>query len=195
MEKLLITGFDPFGGGSINPAWEAVSRLPDSIGSFQIYPLMIPTVFGKAFETILRAADKIKPSVILSVGQAAGRAAITPEMIAINLRHASIADNSGFVPQDQPVTADGPAAYFSTVPVRKMANAIADAGIPASVSYSAGTFVCNDVMYSALHHFRDSGVRCGFIHVPQLPQQAVEGRPSMPLDSMIQGLSAAISAL
>ena len=146
MEKLLITGFDPFGGSSINPAWEAVSRLPDSIGSFQIYPLMIPTVFAKAFETILRAADKIKPSVILSVGQAAGRAAITPEMIAINLRHASIADNSGFVPQDQPVTADGPAAYFSTVPVRKMANAIADAGIPASVSYSAGTFVCNDVM-------------------------------------------------
>ena len=133
--------------------------------------------------------------MILSVGQAAGRAAITPEMVAINLRHASIADNSGLVPQDQPVTADGPAAYFSTVPVRKMANAIADAGIPASVSYSAGTFVCNDVMYSALHHFRDSGVRCGFIHVPQLPQQAAEERPSMSLESMIQGLAAAISAL
>ena len=121
MPKLLITGFDPFGGESINPAWEAVSRLPDRIGTWEIHRLQIPTVFGKAGEVLLAKAEALLPDAIISVGQAGGRKAVTPEMVAVNLRYGSIADNAGVRPQDEPVVSGGPAAYFATLPVRKMA--------------------------------------------------------------------------
>lgn len=195
MPKLLITGFDPFGGESINPAWEAVSRLPDRIGAWEIHRLQIPTVFGKASEVLLAKAEALSPDAIISVGQAGGRKAVTPEMVAVNLRYGSIADNAGVSPQDEPVVSGGPAAYFATLPVRKMAQAMVDAGLPGSVSYSAGAFVCNDTMYAVLHRYHGTPVRAGFIHVPFLPQQAKEGVPSMALEEIVKALEICIEQL
>jgi len=195
MPKLLITGFDPFGGESINPAWEAVSRLPDRIGAWEIHRLQIPTVFGKASEVLLAKAEALLPDAIISVGQAGGRKAVTPEMVAVNLRYGSIADNAGVSPQDEPVVSGGPAAYFATLPVRKMSQAMVDAGLPGSVSYSAGAFVCNDTMYAVLHRYHGTPVRAGFIHVPFLPQQAKEGVPSMALEEIVKALEICIEQL
>ena len=195
MKKLLITGFDPFGGETINPAWEAVKRLPDVIGEYELSKLEIPTVCGAASREVLDAAQEYQPDVILCIGQAGGRKAITPEMVGINLRHARIADNAGNQPQDEPVASDGPTAYFATVPVRRMAEAIEAAGLPAAVSYTAGTFVCNDTLYAILHHYHDTAVRAGFVHVPFLPEQAKEGVPCMPLEDIVRGLTVMIGVL
>lgn len=194
MKKLLITGFDPFGGESINPAWEAVRLLPDVIRDFELVKLEIPTVFGAAAQVVIDKAEEIHPDAIISVGQAGGRAAVTPEMVGINLRYASTPDNMGALPCDIPIAEGGPAAYFSTLPVRAMAKAICDAGLPGAVSYSAGSFVCNDVLYSLLHRFDGTAVRAGFIHVPFLPEQTVD-KPSLPLDKTIAALCAAIEAI
>ena len=189
MRKLLITGFDPFGGASINPAWEAVKLLPDQIGDFEIYKLEIPTVFGLAAETVLTKAEELQPDVILCIGQAGGRAAVTPERIAVNIRDAKIRDNAGNQPVGEFVVSDGPAAYFATVPVMEMADAICAAELPGAVSNSAGAFVCNDTLYSLLHHYAGTNIKVGFIHVPYLPEQ---GTPSLPLKNTAAALRAAI---
>lgn len=194
MKKLLITGFDPFGGESINPAWEAVRLLPDVIRDFELVKLEIPTVFGAAAQVVIDKAEEIHPDAIISVGQAGGRAAVTPEMVGINLRYASIPDNMGALPCDIPIAESGHAAYFSTLPVRAMAKAICDAGLSGAVSYSAGSFVCNDVLYSLLHRFDGTAVRAGFIHVPFLPEQTAD-KPSLPLEQTAAALRAAIEAI
>lgn len=193
MKKLLITGFEPFGGEEINPSWEAVSRLPGEIGGYALTRLRIPVVFEEAAEQVIRAAEVLHPDVILCVGQAGGRDAITPELVGINLRHASIPDNSGAQPKDQPIIPGGDCAYFSTLPVRRMAEAVTAAGVRAKVSYSAGAYVCNDVLYTLLAHFRDSATRVGFVHIPYSTAQNKE--PAMEPDHMIRGLSAAIAAM
>lgn len=195
LKKLLITGFEPFGGESVNPSWEAVRLLPDTIGDYEVVKLCVPTVFGKAGETVLSFAERILPDAVICVGQAAGRSAITPELVAINLRYASIPDNDGEKPEDVPVVPSGPDAIFSTLPVRAMAKAVSDAGIRSAVSYSAGTFVCNDLLYSVLYHYRKTSVRASFIHVPLIPEQAKGERPSLPLSDIVKGLEAAISAI
>lgn len=195
LKKMLITGFDPFGGQSVNPAWQAVGRLPDTVGEFALTKLEIPTVFGGAAQTVLDTAKTLKPDVILCVGQAGGRSAITPEYVGINLRHARIPDNGGNRPQEQPIVPGGPDGLFSTLPVHKMARAIQDAGVPGEVSYSAGTFVCNDTLYTLLHHCLGTSTRVGFIHVPFLPEQTEAGKPALPLEQILRGLSAAIEAI
>ncbi|MBR3874282.1 MAG: pyroglutamyl-peptidase I [Clostridia bacterium] len=195
MPNLLITGFDPFDGETVNPAWEAVKRLPDTIGGWTLHKLEIPTVFADASRAVIAEAQRIKPDAVICVGQAGGRAAVTPEMVGINLRYGRIADNVGCAPQDEPVAPGAPAAYFATLPVRAMAEAVSAAGIPAAVSYSAGAFVCNDVLYSVLHHFNGTDVRSGFIHVPFLPEQAKPGVPSMPLDDIVRALEICIQTL
>lgn len=195
MKKLLITGFDPFGGESVNPSWEAVKLLPETIGTYEITKLQIPTVFGLGAQAVLEAAEALQPDVILCIGQAGGRSSITPEVVAINLREAKFADNAGNQPVNVPVEEGGPAAYFATVPVRRMVSAMEQAGCPAALSFSAGTFVCNDVLYTLLHHYDGSQVRVGFIHVPFLPEQAKEGVPSMSLPQITQALESAIGAL
>lgn len=194
-KKLLVTGFDPFGGETRNPAREAVLALPDRIGGWELTKLEVPTVFGLAADTVLQAAEDLVPDAILCVGQAGGRAAITPEMVAINLRDASIPDNAGNRPVNVPVAEDGPAAYFTTLPVHAMTAAIRDAGIPGALSYSAGVFVCNDLLYTLLHRYHDTAVRVGFIHIPYLPEQARAGVPSLPLEKAVRGLTAAIEVL
>ena len=195
MKHLIITGFDPFGGEAVNPSWEAVRRLPDTVGDYRLTRLEIPTRFALAAETVLTAAIADTPDVILCVGQAGGRSAITPERIAINLADARIPDNGGFQPRELPVEPGGPDGIFATVPVSAMAEAIGKAGLPGQVSLSAGAFVCNDTLYRLLRRFAGTGTRVGFIHVPFLPVQAKEGIPSMTLEQIILGLTAAITAL
>ena len=195
MKKLLVTGFDPFGGESVNPAREVVLRLPDAVGGYEITKLEIPTVFGLAAETVLQAAEELCPHAILCVGQAGGSSAVTPEVVAINLREASIPDNAGNVPVNTPVIENAPAAYFATLPVRDMVQAVKEKGIPCTLSYSAGTFVCNDLLYTLLHRYRDTDVQVGFVHIPYLPEQAREGKPSMELDAVVEALTAMIGVL
>ena len=192
MKRLLITGFDPFGGAAVNPSWMAVSRLPDRVGEYELCKLEIPTVFDKATRIVLEKAAEFGPDVILCVGQAGGRASVTPERIGVNIRDARIGDNEGNQPRGEFVAADGPAAYFATVPVLKMADSMEAAGIPATVSNSAGAFVCNDTFYGILHHYAGTDVRCGFIHVPFVPEQ---GEPSLPLERITAALEAGILAL
>ncbi len=191
MRKLLITGFDPFGGESTNPSWEAVRSLPDTLGDFALCKLEIPTIYGLAAEKALEAASSFQPDLILCIGQAGGRSAVTPERIAVNIRDARIPDNAGNQPTGDTIAPDGPAAYFSTVPVADMAAAIRAKGIPGAVSNTAGTFVCNDTLYTLLHCYAGTNVDVGFIHVPQLPQQ---GEPSLPLETITSALAAAIEA-
>ena len=195
MKKLLVTGFDPFGGQPVNPAREAVMRLPDTVGGYEITKLEIPTVFGLAAETVLQAASELQPHAILCVGQAGGRSAVTPEVVAINLREATIPDNAGNIPVNTPVIENAPAAYFATLPLRDMVQAVKERGIPCALSYTAGTFVCNDLLYTLLHRYRDTDVKVGFVHIPYLPEQAGEGVPSMELSTVAEALTAMIGAM
>jgi pyroglutamyl-peptidase len=193
MKKLLITGFEPFGGETINPSWEAVSRLPDVVGSFRLTKLQIPVVFGKAADLVARTAEELRPDVILCIGEAGGRNAITPEFVGINLRHAPIPDNDGNQPQDEPILLGGKTAYFSTLPVRKMCEAIKASGVPSQASYSAGAYVCNDLLYSLLARFENGKTGVGFIHVPYCAEQ--NKTPSMELNTLVKGLQIAIEAI
>ena len=190
--KILITGFQPFGGQSVNPAWEAVKKLPDVLGDKVLWKLEIPVTFGGAFDAVEAKAAEIDPDVILCVGQAGGRDAVTPERIAVNLQDASIPDNAGNQPVDLPVVADGANAYFTSLPVKAMAAAARALDIPCRLSCTAGTYVCNDVFYRLLHRYRDTGARVGFVHVPFLPEQ---GSPNLPLNSIVRALQAMLEAI
>lgn len=193
MKKLLICGFMPFGGEEINPSWEAVKRLPGKIGGYALTKLCIPVVFGEAPRAVLTAAREISPEAILCIGQAGGRSAITPELVGINLRYAKIPDNKGNEPKDEPIIPGGKSAYFSTLPVRKMSEAIKSAGIPSELSYSAGAYVCNDLLYSLLAEFENTETRVAFIHVPYIPEQ--EKEPNLPLDDIVKALAIAIESM
>lgn len=193
--KLLITGFEPFGGETINSSWAAVQALPDQIGPWALTKLCLPVVFGEAADLVIGQCREMCADAVICLGQAAGRSEVTPEFVGINLRHASIPDNAGAQPQDMPVDPAGPAAYFSTLPVREMVQAISDLGIPAKVSYSAGTYVCNDVLYTLMHALSSGEVRAGFIHLPPTPAQVGPDQPSMTTSSCVQALTAAISVL
>ena len=192
MKKLLITGFEPFGNCPKNPSWMAVEALPEQVGEYELQKQMLPTVFGRAADAVLETAKIWKPDVILCIGQAGGRAAVTPERIAVNIRDARIPDNAGNQPVGEFVVPEGPAAYFATVPVMQMAQAIRDRKIPASVSNTAGAYVCNDTLYALLHAYAGSKTRVGFIHVPNIPEI---GEPSLPLEKIVAALIAAIENL
>lgn len=192
--RLLITGFEPFGGETVNPSWQAVEALPEQIGEWNLTKSEAPVEYGLAAQHVLELAETMHPDAILCVGQAAGRTAVTPEYVAINLRCAAIPDNAGYFAEEEPVDAGGPDALFSTLPVRRMASAIQAAGLAGAVSFSAGTYVCNDLLYLLLLHYAGTRVRVGFVHVPLLPEQAKE-RPSMPLEQICGALTAAIHAI
>ena len=190
MKKLLISGFEPFGGEKINPSWEAVECLPSEINGYALTKLLLPVTFG-AVDILISAAELVAPDVIICIGQAGGRAEITPELVAINLRHASIPDNCGNQPKDEAIIPGGAAAYFSTLPVRRMADAISALGIPSSVSYSAGTYVCNETLYTLLSRFDGTAIRVGFIHIPYSKEQNKE--PCMDMRDIVKGLIAALN--
>lgn len=195
MKKLLISGFDPFGGEKINPSFEAVKLLRDTIGEYELTKIELPTVFGRAAEIMTAKIEELRPDAVICVGQAGGRSGITPEVIGINLREAKIADNAGNMPQNEPVREGAPDGIFATLPIREMVEAIKAIGLPAALSYSAGAFVCNDLLYSLLHEFKNTDIKIGFIHVPFLPEQAKEGVPSMELSAITKALRAAIECL
>ena len=193
MKKLLITGFEPFGEETVNPSWLAVERLPNQIGDFELTKLLIPVVFGESAEIIINKSNEIAPDVILCIGQAGGRDAITPEMIGINLRYAPIPDNKGNEPHDERISDTGENAYFTALPARKIAEEISAKKIPSKVSYSAGAYVCNDVIYTLLYYYNKTDVKVGFIHVPYIPEQ--DKQPSMPLEYIIKALIIAIETI
>lgn len=197
--KILVTGFDPFGGEIINPALEAVKLISDEIAGAEIIKLEIPTVFHKSAEVVRQTALKVKPDVILNIGQAGGRVDMTPERVAINLDDARIPDNEGNQPIDTAIREDGEAAYFSTLPIKAMVTYMRKAGIPASISNSAGTFVCNHIMYQSLYFAAKEmpTARAGFMHIPFMPAQVIDKpeEASMSLTDIVKGIEAAIEAI
>ena len=198
--KILITGFEPFGGESVNPAYEAVKLLPDMAGDIQIVKMEIPTVFGEAGKVVETGILQHQPDAVICVGQAGRRADIGVERVAINLVEASIPDNAGNQPMDVKVQEDGETAYFATIPVKAMVKNIKDHGIPASISYTAGTYVCNSVMYDLLYLIdrKYPSIRGGFIHVPYATEQGV-GKPvgtaTMELSTISKALLYALEAV
>lgn len=197
MKKILISGFEPFGGGVINPALEAVKLLDGAaLNNGKIVVCQVPVTRFKATAAVIEAIKHHQPDYVITVGQAGGRAAITPERIAINIDDFRIVDNEGNQPIDQPIVVDGPDAYFSTLPIKAITHALQQEGIPCQVSNTAGTFVCNHLFYGVQHYLRYTQIGHGFIHIPLLPQQATFGdQPSMSLDLIVAGLKIAAQAV
>ena len=197
--KVLVTGFDPFGGDTINPAFEAVKRLPASVAGAEVEVLEIPTVFRKSIDAIMRRVEERGVDRILMVGQAGGRFEMTVERVGINVDDARIPDNEGNQPVDEPISPDGPAARFATIPIKSVVERIRKRGVPAKVSNTAGTFVCNHVLYGVLDEIAKRGLpaKAGFIHVPYLPEQIVakDSLPSMSAETIASALEAAVEAI
>ena len=190
-KTVLLTGFEPFNGATINPAWEAVRSFKGWVDEdYMVEILQLPCVFGQAKRVLCGAVDEIRPDIVICVGQAGGRADVTVERVAINVDDAPMADNDGQQPIDAPIAPEGPVAFFATLPVKAIVGALRERDVRASVSQSAGTFVCNHVFYGLMHHLQDRDVIGGFVHVPYLPEQAAafEGAPSMPLAQIVAGL-------
>ncbi|MBE8596304.1 pyroglutamyl-peptidase I [Xenorhabdus sp. BG5] len=199
MKTILITAFEPFAGETINPSWEAVRPLQGcQIAGANIEVRQLPCVFDTSLEQLYAAIELVKPEVVISVGEAGNRSNISVERVAININDARIPDNAGQQPIDTPVIDGGPTAYFSALPIKAIVNELNNTGIPAKVSQTAGTFVCNHVMYGLLHYLnqRIPAVRGGFIHVPYLPEQATKhfGAPSMAVEMMTTALKIAIES-
>ncbi|MGE1111830.1 pyroglutamyl-peptidase I [Priestia megaterium] len=191
MTTVLLTGFEPFEGESINPSLEAVKALDGvSVKDYHIIAKPLPTVFGESIAKLHTYIEEISPSIVICVGQAGGREGITVERVAINVDDARIPDNIGQQPIDRPIIVNGPAAYFSTLPIKAAVENLRQAGIPSSVSQTAGTFVCNHVFYGLMNMIQNCRIKGGFVHIPYLPEQAVNhpGKASMALDLIVQGL-------
>lgn len=193
---ILLTGFDPFGGSAHNPSWLIAQALHGQrIAGHQVVAAQLPTVFGQSLQRLQSLLQEHQPSVTLCLGLAGGRAALSIERIGININDARIPDNRGAQPIDTPVQAGGPAAYFASLPIKAMLRAVQRAGVPCEVSQTAGTFVCNHVLYGLMHLLAQGaaplGARGGFVHVPWLSGQ---GEPHLPLRNMVRGIHAALWA-
>lgn len=198
LPRILLTGFTPFGDETINPSWEAVRMLHDhEIAGHRVVARLLPTVFDASRRELESAVRDIEPAILLGVGQAGGRSRLSIERVAINVQDARLPDNEGAQPIDEPVLAGGPAAYFSTLPIKAMLLALQSKGLPAEVSNTAGTYVCNHVAYLMLHlAARAPGARAGFIHIPYLPAQAARfpNAPSLAAEDVVRGLAVALEA-
>lgn len=191
----LVTAFTPFNGEKINPSQMVLDLLPESINNWKIEKLTLPTVFNKSLDLLYQKVDEVKPDAVLSIGQAGGRTGITIERVGINIDDAPINDNDGKMPVDKPISNNGENAYFSTLPIKRIVENIKAIGIPSSVSNSAGTFVCNHVLYGLMHKIKGTKTRGGFIHIPFLPEQCLDkhNQPSMSLDLMVKAIEIAIT--
>lgn len=199
MPDLLLTGFEPFLDFKINPSQEIVKELSDTVvGPWKIHGLVLPVDYEKSFEPLREAIDRLSPKVVVSLGVAAGRNRITPERVAINCNDGA-KDNQGVQLTDQPIEPEGPAAYFSTLPIRTIVNRLKEAGIPAVISNSAGTYLCNNVMYQTLHYIATHGlsIRAGFIHVPATYEMVIDSlsTPAMPLETLKNAIRIAIETV
>jgi pyroglutamyl-peptidase len=195
--QALVTGFEPFGGDRVNPSFEALKRLPPRLGSLDIAARSLPVIYGAAIPALRAAIGESKPDIVLCVGLAGGRTELSLERVAINIDDARIPDNDGNQPIDRPVVVGAPAAYFATLPIKAAVAALREAGLPAAVSNSAGTFLCNHVFYGLMHGAASGGrrFRGGFLHVPFLPGQAarLRGAPSMALEQIVEGIEVILS--
>lgn len=193
MRRILVTGFEAFGNSSLNPSAEIVK----AISGKNIVAAILPVVFGESAQILRGLIDQHEPDIVLCLGQAEGRYTLTPERVAINLEDARITDNSGTLITEQPVVKDGPDGYFSTLPISAMVEAMKAAGVPASISLSAGTFVCNHVFYALQDYVKTRSIKSGFMHVPLMDQQRIEfaGLPTMPLAQMVVGVEAALQVI
>lgn len=192
--KVLVTAFDPFGGEELNASWEVLKQLPEEIGGCRIIKRQLPTIFRKSFEALKESIDSYNPEIVICLGQAAGRRGITVERVAINIDDARIPDNAGNMPIDSSIEKNGEAAYFSTLPIKAMVEEMKKRGIEASVSNTAGTFVCNHLMYLLLYHAKgNKKYRGGFIHIPCIEEQGrAQELPFMELNKIVEGLTVAI---
>ncbi|WP_434630677.1 pyroglutamyl-peptidase I [Thermoanaerobacterium thermosaccharolyticum] len=197
--KILVTGFDPFGGEKINPAYEIIKRLSDLIDGAEIIKLQVPTVFNKSIKVVTQKIAEEKPDVVLCLGQAGGRYTVTVERVAINIDDARIPDNENNQPIDSLIDPDGEPAYFSTIPIKKIVNAMKMNKIPAEISNTAGTFVCNHLLYGVLNYIYKNklNTKAGFIHIPFLPEQVVDkpNTPSMDLNILVNAINVAIKTI
>jgi pyroglutamyl-peptidase len=193
MTKILLTGFEPFGNASLNPSGEIVKQ----ISSENIFISILPVSYTQSAERLLELIAEHKPDVVMCLGQAEGRTSITPERVAINLDDARLADNEGVLRNDVKILEDGPNAYFTTLPIKEMVEAMKAANVPATISLSAGAFLCNHIFYVAQHKLAGTNVRSGFVHVPLMDEQAGEfpGIPTMPLDQMVTAVRAMLEVL
>lgn len=196
--KVLVTGFEPFGGESINPSYQAILAMKEDIAGAKVVKAELPTVFGRSIERLKELMAEHSPDVVICVGQAGGRAGVTPERVGINVDDARIPDNDGNSPVDQPIFNDGPAAYFSTLPIKAMVAKMREAGLPGAVSNTAGTYVCNHIAYGLGYLIERgfTGVRGGFIHVPYCTAQVTDkpNTPSMSLQDITRCLELAVEA-
>lgn len=193
MRTVLLTGFEPFAGDAVNPAGDAVRAVAERwAGPERLVVEVLPVTFDGATARLAELLEEQRPEIVIATGLAGGRHAVTPERVAVNLADAWLPDNSGACPQDAPVVEGGPAAYFATLPVKAIRAAVGGADIPASVSHTAGTFVCNATMYAALHATAGTSVRAGFVHVPWAAETAPEGMPSLPFDEIVDALMIAV---
>lgn len=197
--KILVTGFDPFGGENINPAYEVVKKLSENIGGAEVIKLQIPTAFNKSLENTIEKIKEVNPDFVLNIGQAGGRFDITVERVAININDARIPDNLNQQPVDVKIDESGENAYFATIPIKSIVEMIKSKNIPASISNSAGTYVCNNVMYGVLNyiHKNNLNIQAGFIHIPFLFQQIIDKKnsPAMDLHTMVIAIETAIEAI
>lgn len=197
-DVVLVSGFEPFGGERANPSWDACERLPATIAGLRVERCRVPCEFRRSVEVLAQAIARHRPALVVCLGQAGGRAHLGIERVAINVDDARLPDNAGAAPVDQPIAAQGPPAYFATLPVKAMAAAMRAAGVPAEVSNSAGTYVCNHLMYGVLHLLAASGgaARAGFIHLPYAESQVLDkpGSPALSVETMARGIEAAIAA-
>lgn len=197
--QILVTGFEPFGGEATNPSMELVKALEPQIGAAHIHTAILPVTASGGLQAALRAIEEIGPDAVVCVGQAGGRCAVTVERVAVNVDDFSIPDNEGQQPRNLPIVEGGPDAYLSTLPIEKMVEAMRGAGVPAAVSNSAGTYVCNHVMYGVAHYLAQHrpGAVSGFIHIPYLPQQVLDkpDKASMGLELALRGLTAGLEVL
>lgn len=198
MRKVVVTGFQPFGGESINPALEAVLKMKDEINGARIIKVEVPVEYDQGAEVIHEVLKREMPDLVISIGQAGGRTAVTPERVAVNMQDASVPDNAGVTRNEACIYEDGPDAYFTKLPVRKIEQAIKEAGIPCSISNTAGLYVCNDVMYHLLYWMDKEfpKMRGGFIHVPYTTEQVLNkpNQPSMPLEMITKAIETAVEA-
>lgn len=197
-DVVLVTGFEAFGGEASNPSWDLCEQLPALIAGLRVVKCRVPCEFHRSIEVVAEAIGRHRPKLVLCLGQAGGRAHLSVERVAINVDDARIPDNAGAAPVDEAIAPQGPPAYFATLPVKAMAAAMRKAGVPAEVSNTAGTYVCNHLMYGVLHHIATdkAGARAGFIHVPYAEHQVLDkpAAPAMSLATMARGVEAAIAA-
>jgi len=193
MTKVLLTGFEPFGNASLNPSGEIVKQ----ISGDNIVTAILPVAYTQSAERLLKLIAEHKPDVVVCLGQAEGRTSITPERVAINLDDARLADNEGVLRNDVKILENGPDAYFTSLPIREMVDAMKEANVPAAISLSAGAFLCNHIFYVAQHNLAGTNVRSGFVHVPLMDEQAGEfpGLPTVPLDQMVTAVRAMLEVL